>query len=532
MDDGLSVAELLQGHVTLDVECFDRLYLNAYVPTLQTPGGTVYFLTHHRGYPIPSPALFRPMGQAFRAAVEQFASDRAIPVLRFSGRERKLDVVRPYLDDASCPGVVAIGIAQEVQRVTIGADVKRGETGVPHYSFRRVDRRVTVFYFYIWDEDWGPCFIKICSYFPYPVKVWCNGHEWVKRQLDHQGIGYEALANGFRSTEDPAALRRLSARVSPRKVQDLFDRWMAVIPLPLEDADRAAGFDWELSMNQVEFSKTLVLDAPRRARVFFETVIAQNLGLGRPSEVELIFARRVQRNTPGRFSTRVVTDGVDPRISIHYQHSRIKQYLKEGRAVRIETVINNPTDIGVKRRIRHLGEIAATCRKVNRRILDVQRVACAPDLSTSLFEKVALPDERAGQRTVALRYGDDRVMALMSALTLCLHQVAGLTNRSLRPLVATLLGRPYRSSQMTYDLRRLRAKGLIRRLKGTHTYVLTPDGIRVAAFYTKTYERILKPLLAIDAPDAPPRANPEIRAALRVIDRTIDRYVKDSGIAA
>src|SRR2546423_6712400 len=171
-------------------------------------------------------------------------------------------------------------------------------------------------------------------------------------------------------------------------------------------------------------------------------------------------------------------EGVEPRVSVYYKGSREKMYLKEGRAPRLELVVNNPTDIGVQRRIEHLGELGAIARSVNRRTLDVLRVASAPDLSTSLFEQVALPDGRAGSRTVALRYGDARVMALMAALTLCLHQVQGLTNKSLRPLVATLLGTPYGMSNMSYDLWRLRPHGLIDRIGRNPTYAPTPRGVR------------------------------------------------------
>ncbi len=238
-----SLAELLDGHVTLDVECFDRLYVNAYIPKLQTPGGVVYFLHDHRGHPIPSPALFRPMGEAFRAAVAEFAKDRGIPVIRFKPRERKIDVVRPYLDATEEPAVVTLGVAQEIQRVTMGTDVRRDPaTGCPHYSFKKVERRVTVYYFYIADTEWGPCFIKTAAYFPYPSKLWGNGHEWAKRQLDRKGIGYTPLANGLASCEDPAVLRWICQALSPRKVQALFDRWAAVIPQPLGEADRAAGY--------------------------------------------------------------------------------------------------------------------------------------------------------------------------------------------------------------------------------------------------------------------------------------------------
>jgi hypothetical protein len=226
---------------------------------------------------------------------------------------------------------------------------------------------------------------------------------------------------------------------------------------------------------------------------------------------------------------------VDPTLSITYKSSRVKQYLKQGRAIRIETVINQPNDIGVQRRVTHLEELGAIAKGVNRRILDVQRVATGPDLSASLFEQVALPYGCDGQRTVALRYGDPRVMALMAALTLSLHHIAGFTNASLRPVVATLLGGDYRTSQMGYDLWRLRTNGLIRRLPGTHRYLLTPAGMRVAVFYTKTYQRILRPLLALDPPGttASGRArDPQLRQALRTIDHAIDDYAASAMIAA
>jgi hypothetical protein len=531
-----SVAEVLDGHVTLAVDCFDRLYLNGYVPGLQTPGGVVRFLHDHRGNPVPSPALFTPIGDGFRRAVTRFAQATGLPVIRFSGRERKLEVMRPCLDAAQTPGLVAIGVAQEVQRVMLGADRRTDRsTGVPRYGFGKADRRVTVYYFYAVDPEWGPCFVKVCTYFPYPMKLWCNGHEWVKRQLDARGIGYQSLANGFAACADPASLQQLADRLGHQQVLALFARLLAMIPLPLTQADRAAGYDWELSMNQVEYSRTLVVDRPLAARAFFDAVIAENVGLGRPSEVSLVFDRRVQRNTPGRFRTRVVTEGVEPTLSITYKSSRVKQYLKQGRAIRIETVINQPNDIGVQRRVTHLEELGVIAKGVNRRILDVQRVATGPDLSASLFEQVALPYGCDGQRTVALRYGDPRVMALMAALTLSLHHIAGFTNASLRPVVATLLGGDYRTSQMGYDLWRLRTNGLIRRLPGTHRYLPTPAGVRVAVFYTKTYQRILRPLLAVDPPGAAASGrarDPQLRQALRTIDHAIDDYAASAMIAA
>jgi len=521
MVDVANVNDLLAGHVTLEVECLDRIYLNGYVPSLQVSGQVVTFLCDHRGATVPSPALFNKIGLAFRKAVVEFAEDNDIPLLRFAKADRKIDVIRPYLDAASQPGVVAIGMAQEFQSVFTGHDLTAGKPGPPRYSFVKADRRVSVFYFYIWDGEFGPGFIKMCTYFPYPAKVWLNGHEWAKQQATTAGVGFTELANGFGSCDEPAALQGICDRLGPADVDAFFDRWMTIIPTPLDATDRAAGYWWELSMRQVEVSRTIVFDQPGRGRAFFEAVVADNIGLGRPSEVRVIFGRNIYKNTKGTFRTRVVTRGVDVCMDVNYRDSRIKQYLKEGRALRIETVVNAPGDLGCQRRLHNLDELQAKARAANARLLAVQKAGQDCAISTSLFEHVAQPSLQEGQRVSALRFGDPRVMALTGALCVLVHTVVGFTNRSLCAQVSSLLDGPYTSTQTTYDLRRLRLKGLIRRLDGTNRYLLTPEGVRVAAFYTKVHHRLLGPLLAADQPPAPI----ELRRALRVIDHAVDDYI-------
>lgn len=521
MADVSNINDLLAGHVALEVECLDRVYLNGYVPNLQVGGQVVTFLCDHRGATIPSPALFNKIGVAFRKAVTSFAQDNDIPVVRFTKGDRKIDVVRPYLEAANAPGVVAIGVAQEYQSVFAAHDHSNATSGPPRYSFQKADRRVSCFYFYVVDAEFGAGFIKICTYFPYPIKVWVNGHEWAKRQAARAGIAFTELANGFGSCDDPERLQAICDRLGPADIEAFFARWMAVIPTPLDARDRAAGYWWELSMRQVEVSRTIVFDQPRRGRAFFEAVVADNIGIGRPSEVRVIFGRNIYKNTKGTFRTRVVTRGVDVCMDVTYRASRIKQYLKEGRALRIETVVNSPDDLGCHRRLCHLDELQTKARAANNRLLAVQQAGQDCAISTSLLNHVAQPTTEEGQRVSALRFGDPRVMALAGALCVLVHTVVGFTNRSLRAQVSSLLGGPYTSTQATYDLRRLRRKGLIRRIPGTNRYQLTPEGVRVAAFYTKVHNRLLEPLLDADQPPAPI----EVRRALRVIDRTVEDYI-------
>src|SRR6266545_4366818 len=527
----VTVNDLLDGHVGLDVECLDRVYLNGYVPNLQVGGQVVSFMTRHLGLPIPSPAIMERIGTSFRRAVSSFAEANHIPVVRFGKTDRKIEVMRKYVAAQAKTGrsaVVAIGVAQEFPNVFAAAQ-RETVSGAPWFSFYKGDRRVTCFYFYLWDEDFGPAFIKVCAYFPYPVKVWVNGHEWAKRQATHAGLGFTALSNGFATCEDSAALQAICDRLGPGTIEVFFERWMSRLPLPLTDADRAAGYWWELSMRQIEVSRTLAFDAPRRARAFFEALVTDNLDLGRPDSVELIFTGRLERR--GRppkvdpvYKTKVVTRDTDVTVNAFYKHSRIKQYLKDGRALRIETVVNSPDDLRCHRRLTHLDELQTKARDVNRRVLDTERVGQGCVLASPAFERVALPTlTEDGRRAPALRFGDPRVMALLGALCVGLNAL-GFTNRSLRAQVSRLLGVAYTTNQMSYDLARLRLNGLIERIEGTNTYLPTPDGQRIAVFYTKIHDRLLRPLIASNAPPAPL----QLRHALATIDRHVQDYITEA----
>jgi hypothetical protein len=520
----VTVNDLLDGHVALDIQCLDRIYLNAYVPKLQTSAQVVAFLSGHLGFPFPSPALFNKLGQRFRRAVESYAVSNNIAWIKFGKDDDKLAVMTPHLHRQAATGwsgVAAIGVAQEFQRVWTATEGKTS-TGTPRWSFYKADRRVTCYYFYLWDADFGPAFIKICAYFPYPGKVWINGHEWAKRQATKAGIAFTELSNGFAACADPQALQDICDRLGPGTIHVFVERWLARLPLPLGQADRDGGYWWETSMRQVEISRTIVFDAPRHARGFFEALIVDNLDLGRPHNVEIIFGRRVRRDTLGTFRTAIDRrDNGGVLLNVFYRHSRIKQYLKDGRAMRIETVINHPRDLGCNARLPNLDDLQVKARACNRRILQAERVGQGCVLAAPAFERIAHPTvDAAGGRTPALRFGDPRVMALTGALSQTLLAATGFTNKSLRALIAGLLGSDYHTNQMTYDLRRLRLNGLIRRLPHSNRYMLTDDGTRIAIFYTKIYNRMLVPLTAANQPQAPP----ELRAALATITRHVNDY--------
>ena len=382
----VTINDVLDGHVALDLQCLDRLYLHGYLAQLQVGGQVIQFLSH-RGYPVPSPACLQQIGDAFRRRVASFAEANHIPVVTLKAADRNIEMMQPYLNKAAATGrsqVAAIGVAQEMQRVLISRQRPTDPGKCPQFSFGKKDRRVTVYYFYLWDASFGQALIKVCTYCPWPMKIWVNGHEWAKQQARKIGFAFTELSNGFASAQDPAVLQRICDALQPGTISVFFQRWLSRLPLPLGAADQEAGYWWELSMAQVEVSRTIVFAQPRHARAFFEALVTDNLDLGRPDTVEIIFGRRIingkQRATGGTFKTKVITRGTEVTINAFYRHSRIKQYLKDGRALRIETVINSPTDLRIGRRLHNLGELQDAGRAINDRLLHTERPARAASL--------------------------------------------------------------------------------------------------------------------------------------------------------
>ena len=324
-----SAGDVLSDHTVFEVECIDRMFLNVWVPRLAYGAGVQGFFVGHRGQHYASTALMDPMTKAFVADIHGFVAARGLELVSF-GKERKDDVAQQFLARfTGTEGVLFVGRAQE-KALVWRTQRRYNQAGEPYAWLVRSTAFINYFYFYCVDEDFGPFFVKFSTYFPYTGKLCINGNEWAKRQAAKAGIGFEALDNGFAAVDDVAAVQAICDSLGPEQIDALLRKWLAILPSPFTDDDEAAGYRYELSIQQAEFSLTQMLDAPVSGRIFFEQVIRDNLDIGRPDHVGLIFNRRIlrrgRRPTPGRFRTRVITDGVVPSLHVDYKHTKIKQY--------------------------------------------------------------------------------------------------------------------------------------------------------------------------------------------------------------
>ena len=537
----IDYATLLRDHVTLKCRSIDRIFLQAYVPKLQSVGMVCRFLCWQRKFKIPSSAAFGKIGGTYVKAIDKFAETHKIPVRRFKKGENKEKIARPYIEAAAREGkegVVLIGIAQEKASVWRSWPRKGQEKKPhPHMDWGREMSYINHFYFYLWDSEWGGAFWKTNAYAPFPIWIWLNGHEWAKRQLEKAGIGYEALDNGFRSCEDPVALQKICDRLGPGAMKSFFWRWITRLPCPFTEADFQAGYIYDLSFRQFEVSDTCVFDRPQAGRMWFEGVIRDHLDVGRPAQVALIFKRRIIRSTPGTFRTRVLTEGVDPTLCCYYKSSRIKQYFKEGRALRTETVICNTDDFEIGRRVcaENWHALRAVGESANRRLCDAEAADAQPAPDVATFDRVTRPSTTDdGLYAAGLHFGDPRVMAVLAALTSFCHLIVGFRNHQLVERVRALLQASYTCRQATYDLRRLKRKGLIVKVPHSHRYQLTSHGRKIAVLFTKAFGRVLAPgLTALDLrlpEDVAARS--KLATAWRQLERAIDDFMEREMIAA
>lgn len=533
-----SAGDVVSDHTVFEIECIDRMFLNVWDPRLAYGAGVQGFFVGHRGHHYASTALMDPMTKAFVADIHGFIAARGLELVSF-GKERKDEVAQQFLARfTGSEGVLFVGRAQE-KALVWRTQRRYSRDGSSFAWLVRSTAFVNHFYFYCLDEDFGPFFIKFCTYFPYTAKLCINGNEWAKRQAAKAGIGFEALDNGFAAVDDVAAVQAICDNLGPAQIDALLRKWLAILPNPFTDEDEAAGYRYELSILQAEFSLTQMLDAPVSGRIFFEQVIRDNLDIGRPDHVGLIFDRRVmtgrKHKTPGRFRTRVITDGVTPSLHVDYKNAKIKQYHKEGRALRTETTINNPHDFGITKRLTSLPALRQLGFSANRRLLGVQTISHDPIRGAQAFHDLTAPlVTEQGTRIPGLRFGDTRVHTLLQALLVHWLLVHGFTNRDLRTLIAPLLGTTAEhitAGRMTYDLRRLRAHGLIERIPRTRRYTVTETGLQYALLFTHAHDHLLRAGLAQVSDPSPPRKT-KLHNATRAYQAAFDELTQQARLAA
>ncbi len=315
----LTAAEVLSGHVTLEICCTDRVLLTFRQLRLQYGQGIHGFFCYHRGNQFASSALMMPMTQRFAADIRHYIDARRLDLVRFAKGQSKDQVAREYLAGKSGGDqILFAGVAQEKARIWWTSQRRDPVTGKRYPWLYQDQAMVNHWYFYGFDAGFGPFYIKFCGYFPFTGQIYL-GHEHATQQCLKQGIAFTALDNAFGTVSDAAAVQQICDGLDDQKIYRFAGKWLARLPQPFTRADEDADYRWQLPVQQIGFSATMALDRPLNSRIFFDQLIRDNLGIGRPDKVTLVFGRTIRKRgkfqTPGTFRTQVITNGTCPYLS-------------------------------------------------------------------------------------------------------------------------------------------------------------------------------------------------------------------------
>jgi DNA-binding transcriptional ArsR family regulator len=531
-----TLAEACGDAVAFTYRSLDRLILNAYIPTLQMAGAMVTFLREVQSKPILSPVVFKALTDRFVTAVHAFTEAHRIPVLHATGRTKPGAVAQRALHAAARAhrwGVVAVVVHQESARVFTSRHAGGRRT---NFWVREERRLVNHYYFYLRDREYGDGFVRISSYAPFQMRIWLNAHGYLAAQLRRRRVPFRTVDNCVVEVADPAVLATIADGFDAALVEQIARRWLAWVPDPLTPAERAAGYPTYLSIYQAEFSDNVIFHRTQVLNRVYEDLLRDHLHLGRPDMLKVVFDRQIRRTTPSTFKTRVLRQGVVSCLKVFYKKSFLKQYNKAGLVLRTEVCVNDPRDFSIGRSLVHLGYLGTIAYHAITRFLKAQTVALATALDRSTFERLITASHEGGHYVAGLRLGAPQVMRLLAALG-----CAGLTFRAfsqtdLRTLLVDRFGAEpteVTPARLSYQLTKLRGKGLVRKVPRRNRYTLTDRGYRVTLYLTKLHQRLLSPTLdSLDAALRPAllASSHRLDHALAHLNADLDQIAELSGL--
>jgi len=533
-----------QDSVPFSYSCFDRLLLNGRISCFQHTkrGGTIrWFLEKRRQAPRVCHAYFTQISSKYHDWIADYAQKQAIDIVeppkKIDGEEvRREQWVEPYFRKlGSKHGVAVILKARESERIAW------------HYakanSIEVVSRFVNLYYFYIHDAYLGRMFLRICPYFPFNVRIWINGHNWLAAQMQGEGIAFQKRDNLFTACAEPERLQELSDAFAPGDVIAPVEAWLAQLLPFFSEAERRDGFRHQLRFAQVEYCHNLIFHKQATAERLFDRLLDVNHSFGHPDKLAVVFGRSRCRPDIRTGQTVVkITKLRTPVISSSFKHTSIKQYISNGVALRTESANYNLEDLSLKKGIEHMDQVRQALGTANHRYLEVQQDVLASYLDQGQFEQLRQPSiSPSGRRLPGLHVDDPRLMAVLQAI-LCFAYLVGKGCFHIKDLIVDAkkaLGDPdYTVARLRYDLSKLRGKGLVTRLPRSQCYQVSADGYRVGFFYLKLYKKMYAPITsALLAPVAADnyvltRRQTKLDQLYVAVDQALSRLADHLGMAA
>jgi len=528
----------LFGNVLVFVyHCFDRIVIRGYLTGLSRPEQVVYFFRNVLGVSVIDKGVLGQRTADYQKWVEAFARNRKIPIEWAEKGVRKEDYVAPSLERmarAGRYGVYMIFKSME-QGPTFRCTVPRFPTKDPNHRILAPQRsRFTHYYFYLRDEVLGPMVMRVGSFFPFQTTYYINGHSFIEQELNRRNVPFRKDDNAFLAVEDPKLLQAVADHLSPEIIRKRLEYWTFVLGPKFSRRERSTmNLGRFYALSQVEYCRNFVFKRTFPIRKLFERSCEMGLWRMAGKSISEVFGIRLSKRSHGKLHT--VLDRIDHGHHVfraYLKNALLRQYEKFATFLRNELCSNNLRDFGLKKGLEHLNAVRQRFQAITDRFAAFQAEWLDVRADFSLLERMSRPIQKGTTRIAGIKLHDTRMIRLMEVL---LNAGVGINGWSARQIHETLLGRfriskeAYTLNQLRYDLRKMKAHGLLQRLGGRYAYGLTEKGIRIALLFSLFHQRIFGPIAYsqfVRHPNQQPGPHSKPERAYRRADSAIDQIVE------
>jgi hypothetical protein len=482
--------------------CFDRVMIHGYLSMLSRPENVVYFFRKVVGVPCVDKEVLMHRTRVYQNWVEAYGSNHGIPIQWAERNARKEEIVAPALrqmERRKRYGVYFILKSME-QGSTFRCVSPKYATSDPNYTILRKTRsRFTHYYFYIRDAVLGPMALRVGTFLPFQTTYYINGHHFVEAALNRAGISFRKKDNAFVAVDNPQALQEASDRLTPELLQERFDYWTFLLGPKFSKRERKGmNLGRFYAFCQVEYCLNFIFRKTFPIHKLFERSCELGLLELTAEKISQIFGQRITRHLKGKLQTTLERiDHGHHLLRAYFKHAFVKQYEKFQTFLRIELCSNNLKDFFLKKGIQHLTAIRTHFLPITDRFASFEAHALQVHVDFPLFQRLALPIVSGHTKIPGIKIHDTRMIRLMEVL---IHSGASISSWRTHPLHQTLLktfrlpSHTYTLTQLRYDLRKMKAHGLIQRDPQHYCYRLTEKGIKISLLFLLFHKRVCGPI--------------------------------------
>ena len=495
-------AKLFERFLVFVYHCFDRIVIQGYMPLLTRPEHIVHFFRDVQGvYPITSQVLAKRTPE-YRAWVEGYARNHKIPLMRAEKGVSKEDYVRPHLqrmERRRQHGVYCIFTSMEMGS-TFRSQMPRFPTEDPDYRIiRRLPSRFLHYYFYIRDPVIGPLAMCVGTYLPFQTTYYLNGHNFMEIELRRQGVTFRKDDNAFLSTSDAKALQAAADKLSASIIEKRLNYWTWLLGPKFSAKDRqAVNLNRKYSINQIEYCRNFIFKRNFPIHKIFERSCEIGLFRLAADKVAHVFGVRLTKRLKGKlYSVLEKLDRGHHVMRIYCKNLVGRMYEKFSTFLRVEVCVNRMKDLGLNKGLENLGALRKKLTGITDRFTSFEAQSLNVHVDFPLFQKIALPIPSGKSKIAGIKIHDTRMMRLMEVLLHGGTQLNGWRSADIHVAILTSFGLSpdrYTLTQLRYDLRKMKAHGLLERNGKRYLYHLTAKGIKVALMFVLFHHRVCGPL--------------------------------------